>query len=111
VKTPNNTNHSTVNQTLKATIALVPALILLLASAVLFSRVKTVPVVMQLLGAGAFVIVALCHLFEGVGALPFMGWGRTDSFGHYLDLSSAVVGVVLFPVGNLLHALRYGRDT
>jgi succinate dehydrogenase/fumarate reductase cytochrome b subunit len=99
-----------VNQTLKATIALVPAVMLLSASAALFSRVRTMPVAMQLLGAAAFVIVALCHLFEGIGALPSMGWGRDDSFGHYLDLSSAVVGAVLFPIGCLLHALRYGRD-
>jgi hypothetical protein len=35
-----------------------------------------------------------------------MGWGKAHSAGHYLDLSSAVVGVTLLPVGYLLQMRR-----
>jgi hypothetical protein len=37
---------------------------------------------------------------------PFMRWGEEDSAGHYLDLSSAVLGVTLFPLGLAWHAAR-----
>jgi len=58
-----------------------------------------------LLGAGCLVLVVLTHVFEGLHLFPWMHWGREDSFGHYLDFGSAVLGVTLFPVGYLLHAL------
>jgi hypothetical protein len=34
-----------------------------------------------------------------------MQWGSPHSVGHYLNLSSAVLGVVLFLLGYLLQAL------
>jgi len=34
-----------------------------------------------------------------------MQWGSNHSVGHYLDLGSAVLGLTLFPIGYLLHAL------
>jgi hypothetical protein len=34
-----------------------------------------------------------------------MHWGDTHSVGHYLDFASAVLGLTLFPIGYLLHAL------
>jgi hypothetical protein len=35
-----------------------------------------------------------------------LGWvGLEHSAGHYLDLSAAVLGFTLFPLGYLLHAL------
>src|SRR5437016_14275757 len=37
--------------------------------------------------------------------LPWMQWGSNHSVGHYLDLGSAVLGLTLFPIGYLLHAL------
>ena len=36
----------------------------------------------------------------------WMNWGSENSAGHYLDLSSAILGGTLFPIGYLLHALR-----
>ena len=51
------------------------------------------------------VIVALTHLFEALDMFPWMHWGVEDSLGHYLDLSSAVLGLALFPTGYLLHTL------
>jgi hypothetical protein len=35
-----------------------------------------------------------------------MGWGIENSAGHYIDLSSAVLGLIFFPIGYLLHALN-----
>jgi hypothetical protein len=34
-----------------------------------------------------------------------MHWGLEDSFGHFLELSSAGLGLTLFPIGYLLDAL------
>jgi len=74
-------------------------------SVVLFLRVKTVPSFLQLVGAGCLVIVVLTHVFEALHLFSLMHWGEEHSIGHYVDLSSAVLGVTLFPVGYLLHAL------
>lgn len=48
---------------------------------------------LQLVGAFGLMIVAVAHVCEALRLLPFMGWGRPDSIGHYLDLSGAIVGV------------------
>jgi len=89
-----------------ALIAAVPAGMLFSASLLLFSRARTVGFLMQLVGAGSLVIVALCHLCEGLGLFPWMGWGLEHSIGHYLDLSSASLAFTLFPAGYLLSALK-----
>lgn len=90
---------------LKALIALVPASMLLCGSAVFFSRRKAASTLLQLLGAGALVVVALVHVSEGIRLFPWMNWGLEDSVGHYLDLDSAILGLTLFPLGYLLCAL------
>jgi hypothetical protein len=89
-----------------ALLALVPASMLFAGSAVLFSRAKTVGLFLQLLGAACFVVVVLAHLAEGLHLFLWMHWGLKRSIGHYLDFWSAVLGLALFPVGYLLHALR-----
>jgi hypothetical protein len=91
---------------LKALIALVPAGMLLSGSAALFLRTKSVSSWLQLLGAGCLVMVALAHVSEAFYLLPSMRWGLEDSVGHYLDLSSVVLGLTLFPLGYLFHALE-----
>jgi hypothetical protein len=35
-----------------------------------------------------------------------MHWGREHSVGHYLDLTSAVLGLTLFPLGYLFYAIK-----
>ena len=90
---------------LKALVALVPACVLSFGSVVLFLRRKTEWSFLQLLGAGGLVIVALAHVFEALHLFPWMHWGLEASPGHYLDLSGAVLGLTLFPIGYLLHAL------
>jgi len=90
---------------LKALVALLPACMLFSGSVVLFFRGKTVCSVLQLLGAGCLVLVVLTHVSEALQLFPSMHWGLEHSVGHYLDFWSAVLGLTLFPIGYLLHAL------
>ena len=95
-----------MNATLStALLALVPACILFVGSALLFLRERIVGSFLQLLGAGCLVIVVLTHLCEALHLLPWMQWGSKHRVGHYLDLWSAVLGLTLFPIGYLLYAL------
>jgi succinate dehydrogenase/fumarate reductase cytochrome b subunit len=91
---------------LKALVALLPAGVLFSGSVVLFSREKSVSSFLQLVGAGCLVVVVLTHVAEALHLFPWMRWGQGHSFGHYLDFSGAVLGLTLFPIGYLLHALR-----
>ena len=91
---------------LKSLIALVPTVVLLAGAAVLFARKKSTYSFLQLLGAGCLVIVVLAHVCEALHLLPWMQWGMEHSVGHYIDLSSAVLGFTLFPVGYFSYALR-----
>ena len=90
---------------LKALVALVPACMLFSGSAVLFFRGKTVSSFLQLFGAACLVVVVLTHVSEALRLFPWMHWGLQHSVGHYLDFWSAVLGLTLFPLGYLLHAV------
>jgi amino acid permease len=90
---------------LKALAALVPTCLLLVGSAVLFSRARTVSTFLQLVGAGCLTVVVLTHVCEAFDLAPWMQWGLSNSAGHYLDLVSAFLGLVLFPIGYLWHAI------
>ena len=68
-------------------------------SSILLFRRKTLSYFLQLLGAGCLLFVVLTHV------LPLMYWGQRHSVGHYLDLSSAVLGRTLFPTGYLHQGL------
>ena len=48
-----------------------------------------------LAGSVCLLIVVLTHVAEAWHVLPGMGWGLPNSPGHYLDLFSAISGVVL----------------
>ena len=91
---------------LKGMVALVPATILFSGSIVLFFRGKSVCSLLQLLGAGCLVVVVLTHVCEALHLFPWMHWGLEQGVGHYLDFWSAVLGLTLFPVEYLFHALR-----
>jgi len=93
---------------IRALIALVPTCLLFSGSVVLFFRGKTVWSFLQLLGAGSLVVVVLTHIAEALHLFPSMNWGVEYTAGHYLDLWSAVLGLTLFPVGYLFHALKTG---
>jgi Ca2+/Na+ antiporter len=86
---------------LKALVALIVACVLLFWSGVSFVQGRTKWSFVQFLGAGFLVMVALTHICEALTLLPWMHWGQPDSVGHYLDLSSAILGLTLFPIGLL----------
>lgn len=74
-------------------------------SAVLYAKEKTAPSLVQLVGAGFLVIVLLVHVAEAFHLLPSMGWGLPGSAGHYVDLVSALLGLILFTLGYSLRRL------
>ena len=84
----------------------VPVALLLAGSVILLLKRKALSSFLQLLGAGFLVVVVLVHLCEALHLLPSMGWGLDRSPGHYLDGGSLVLGLTLFPLGYLLHALN-----
>jgi len=89
----------------KALAALVPKGILFSGSVVLFFRRQGLYSFLQLFGAGCLVVVVLTHVTEALHLFPWMHLGLEHSIGHYLDFLSAVLGLTLFPLGYLLHAL------
>jgi hypothetical protein len=90
---------------LKALVALIVVCVLLFWSGAAFLQGRTKWSFVQLLGAGFLVMVALSHICEALNLLPWMRWGQPDSIGHYLDLSSAILGLTLFPIGLLCATL------
>jgi hypothetical protein len=56
---------------------------------------------LALAGIACLIVVVLTHVVEHWHILPGMGWGLPNSPGHYLDLSSAVLGALLL-VGALM---------
>jgi hypothetical protein len=61
---------------------------------------------MQLFGSFCLVVVVLTHVAEAFHLLPGMGWGLPNSPGHYLDLFSAIIGLILLPLGYVLARRR-----
>src|SRR5437660_12869396 len=90
---------------MRALVASVPVGMLFAGALALFSRAKTLPSFLQLLGAGCLVVVVLAHICEALHLFPSMEWGLERSAGHYLDLGSAVLGFASFPLGYLLYML------
>ena len=89
----------------KALVLAVPIGLLFSACIIHLLRWKTAGSFLQLMGAGFLGIVVLTHVCEGVQLLPWMGWGVKGTAGHYLDLASAVLGLVLLPAGYFLHGI------
>ena len=94
---------------LKALVALAPVCMLLSGSVVQFWKRKTVWSLLQFLGTGCLMVVVLTHVSEALHWFPWMHWGLENSVGHYLNVSSAVLGLTLFPVGYLFQALTKGQ--
>ena len=88
----------------KAIAALVPTCVLLVGSALQFSRRKGTAALFQLIGAACLVVVVIAHLCEALGWLPWMHWGLEHSVGHDIDLVAAIGGLSLFPIGYLFAA-------
>jgi hypothetical protein len=95
---------------LKGLLALATTSVLFGGSAILFRNRRTAGRLLQLLGVGCFVVVALTHVFEAFRVFPSMGWGSPRSVGHYIDLGAAFLGLTLLSAGFLLHALRIREE-
>lgn len=97
---------------LKALVATVPACMLFSGSMVMLLRSRrTAPLFLQLFGSACLLVVVFTHVFEALQLFPWMRWGEEHSAGHYLDLASAVLGLTLFPLGYLLHALTTAKES
>jgi hypothetical protein len=96
---------------LKALVATVPACMLFSGSMVMFLRSRKTALLLQLFGAGCLLVVVSTHVLEALHLFPWMRWGEEHSAGHYLDLASAVLGLTLFPVGYLFHALTTAKES
>jgi hypothetical protein len=96
---------------LKALILSVPACMLVAGSAVLSLRSRGLCSLLQLLGAVCLMVVVIAHVSEALHLFSWMGWGIENSIGHYLDLGGAVLGLLLFPTGYLLHAVTTGTQS
>ena len=81
----------------------------LFASVVGFANERTLQAFVQLLGAVLLLVVVFAHVAEEFHLFYSMRLGSPDSAGHYIDLCSAVLVVVLFPTGYLLHSLKMWR--
>ena len=100
-----------MNPTLvRALFLLFPTMLLLFRSAWLFAQSKRAGPLFQMLGAGFLLTVVATHIAEATHVLASLGWGRANSAGHYLDLSSAVLGLVLLFLGLSLEAMERRRD-
>ncbi len=83
--------------------------VLLLGSAVMLARDRTGWRLVQVLGSCCLLIVVATHFAERFDWFPGLGWGGPDSFGHYLDLCSAILGLNLLPLGYALARRRKSR--
>ncbi len=79
----------------------VPVCAILFVSLIGFAREKTVWRFLQLIGAVFLLMMVLAHIAEAFQLIPWMRWGQNDSPGHYLDLFSALLGLILLPLGYL----------
>jgi formate hydrogenlyase subunit 3/multisubunit Na+/H+ antiporter MnhD subunit len=83
----------------------IPVCAILFVSITRFAKEKSVWRFLQLLGAVCLLMMVLVHVAEAFTCSPGMNWGRNNSAGHYLDLFSAIMGLVLLRLGYLLHVL------
>ena len=89
----------------------VPVIAAFVAAIALFGKERTVWSLLQLIGAACLVVVIFAHVAEAYHLFPRMGWGLSDSAGHYLDLISAVAGLILFSAGYLSRRLARRRNS
>ena len=59
-----------------------------------------------LAGCYCLAVMAMTHAAEALHLLPGMGWGLPNSPGHYLDLFSAIAGIVLLLAAGLVRLLH-----
>lgn len=94
----------------RSIVVAVPVIVLLVVSLARLSRRRTASAVLQLAGALCVVVVVLAHVAEGARLLGFMGWGEPHSAGHFVDLGSAILGVVLLAASALSAGVGRARQ-
>ncbi|MBS0274114.1 MAG: hypothetical protein JSR55_06865 [Proteobacteria bacterium] len=75
-------------------------------SVVDFVRERSALTAVQFLGAAFLIIVVFAHVAETFALLPSMEWGLPHSVGHYVDLVSAICGLLFLSTGYLFRRLR-----
>ena len=68
-----------------------------------FFRTHATPSLLELVGAFGWAMLGVTHICEGLHVFPAMHWGIEGSPGHYLNLASLAVGLLL-PVGYILQS-------
>lgn len=91
---------------IKGILILIPASLLLVGSLKSFSMSPRLPNILMVIGAVCLTIVPITHICEGLQWFTFLHWGDENSIGHYIDLLTAVIGVILFPAGYFLDVIR-----
>lgn len=82
-----------------------PVCAVLFVSLIGFARERTVWRFLQLIGAIFLLMMVLAHIGGAFQHVPWMPVGQNDSPGHYLDLFSAILGLILLPLGYLFPVL------
>jgi hypothetical protein len=80
---------------MKPTLVIAGAFLLILGVSVLdFVRKRSIAASVQCLGAAFLIVVVFAHIAEALSLFPSMGWGLPHSMGHYIDLTSAICGLL-----------------
>jgi predicted small integral membrane protein len=82
----------------KAVLAGIGFTMLIAYAITIFRRTKQLWSGLLCLGAILLMIVVLRHVAEALHLWPSMRWGEPTSPGHYLDLASAILGLVLVSI-------------
>ena len=85
----------------KAAAALGIACVLLTCTSIAFARRRRIYQLLLALGAGSLLLTVLTHVCETFDLFAFMRWGESNSAGHFLDLSTAVLGIAMLLSGVL----------
>jgi hypothetical protein len=83
----------------KVVVASIPVTAIFSYAITVFVRRRSVWAAVQLTGAAGLVLVVVAHVCEALHLLPWFGWGQEHSVGHYIDLSGAILGLALLPLG------------
>jgi uncharacterized membrane protein len=73
----------------------IPVCAVLAFSLIALVRKRKSGAFVQLIGSAFLLIVVLAHVAEAYHLFPRMGWGLPNSPGLFLDLFSAIVGIIL----------------
>ncbi len=94
-----------------ALIIAVPVGVLLVGSLIGVITTRSLPAILSLLGAVCLTGMVLTHVAEARHWLPQLQWGLPDSIGHYVDLTSTVLGLILLVGAVVAKSIRRARHT